>query len=86
MGAVAARVHNALRNALVIEVKDLFAEVEILNQRWPAWADLQRILVVRNRAALSRGQDRHVAGRNLMELAAFTTGEFLIVNGCYTAR
>ena len=44
--------HDALGNALVIEVRDLLAEDEIFEQRGPAQPRLQRILVVGDRHAL----------------------------------
>ena len=48
----AARVHDALRDALVIEVGDLLAEDEVLEQRRAAQARLERVLVVGDRHAL----------------------------------
>ena len=48
----AARVDDALGNALVVEVRDLLAEDEVLEQRRPAQAGLERVLVVRDRHAL----------------------------------
>ena len=61
MRAVAARMHDPLGNALVVEMENLLAEMEVLDQRRPARADLERVLVVRDRAALRRGQDRRIA-------------------------
>ena len=46
MGSVAASVNNSFRNALVIEVEYLLAEVEILQQRGAASALLEAILIV----------------------------------------
>ena len=48
----AARVHDALGNALVVEVRDLLAKDEVLEQRRPAQASLERVLVVGDRHAL----------------------------------
>jgi hypothetical protein len=45
----AARVHDALGDALVVDMGDLLAEDEILEQRRSAQPSLQRILVVRDR-------------------------------------
>ena len=59
--AIAARMNDALRNALMVEMKNLLAEVEILDQRGTALADLQGVLVVGNRPALRRGQDFGIA-------------------------
>ncbi len=41
VGRRAARVHDALRDALVVEVGDLLAEVEVLQQRRPAVTGLE---------------------------------------------
>ena len=48
--------HDALGNALVIEVRDLLAQDEIFEQRGPAQAGLERVLVVGDRHALIGGQ------------------------------
>ena len=53
--------YDALRNALVIEVRDLFAQDEVFEQRRTAQARLERILVVRNGHALI-GRERATAG------------------------
>ena len=47
---------DALGNALVVEVGDLLAEDEVLEQRRPARAGAQRVLVVGDRRALVGGQ------------------------------
>ena len=52
---------DALGNAFVIEMRDLFAQDEIFQQRRAANAGLERILVVADRHALIRGQP--LAGR-----------------------
>ena len=54
--ARAARVHDALRDPLVVEVGDLLAQDEVLEQRRPARAEPQRVLVVGDRHALVRRQ------------------------------
>ena len=46
VGRRAARVHDALGDALVVEVGDLLAQDEVLEQRGPAQPGLQRVLVV----------------------------------------
>ncbi|MGY4515198.1 hypothetical protein ACVWWW_000766 [Lysobacter sp. HA18] len=51
-----ARMHDAFGNALVVEVRDLLAQDEVLEQRGTAQAGLQRVLVVRNRHALVGGE------------------------------
>src|SRR3546814_12718608 len=62
--------HHALRNALMVEVEDLLAKVEVLQRGRPAMADLQRVLVVGDRPALLRRQHRHVAAGDLLGFAA----------------
>ena len=72
VGAEAAGVHDALGDALVVEVEDLLAEVEVLQQRRAALADLQRVLVVGDRHALRGGQLGLAGATSLMRLAART--------------
>ena len=68
--------HDALRNALMIEVRDLFAEDEILQQRRPAQPGLERILIVGDRHALIGGQrasagiDAHAIERTVAGIEA----------------
>ena len=52
--AAAARVHDALRNAFVIEMRDLLAQDEILEQRRATQPRLERALVVGDGNALVR--------------------------------
>ncbi len=47
MRAIASGMDNAFRNTLVVEVKDLFPKMKILNQRRTSIADLERIEVIR---------------------------------------
>ena len=54
--AGAARMHHALRDALVVEVGDLLAEDEVLQQGRAARPRLQRVLVVRDLDALIGGE------------------------------
>ena len=54
--ARAARVHDALGNALVVEVGDLLTEVEVFHERRAALASLERIVGVGNAHALIGGQ------------------------------
>ena len=56
-----ARVDDPLGNALVVEMGDLLAEDEVLEQRRPAQAGLERVLVVADRHALI-GRQRPLAG------------------------
>ena len=48
--------HDALRNALVVEVRDLLAQDEVFEQRRTAQARLERVLVVGDAHALVGGQ------------------------------
>ena len=52
MGAEAAGVDDPLRDPLVVEVEDLLAEVEVLEQRGTALPGTQRVLIVGDRCAL----------------------------------
>jgi hypothetical protein len=49
-------VHDALRDALAIEVADLLEELVVLEGGGAAVADRARVLVVRDRVALAVGQ------------------------------
>ena len=68
--ARAARMDDPLGNPLVIEVRDLLAEDEVFEQRRPACARAQRVLIVRNRQALIGRQGLRRRCRRLMCLAA----------------
>ncbi len=70
MRAEAARVHDPLGDALMIEMKELFAKMKVLERGRTARADLQRILVVGNRDTLLGGQHGDVAAGDLMRLTA----------------
>ena len=68
----AARMHHALRNALVIEMRDLLAHDEVFEQRRAARAAAQRVLVVGDPHALVGAQCLVVGPRAvLVELARF---------------
>ena len=76
VGAVAARVHDPLRDPLVVEVEDLVAQREVLEQGRPAVADLERVLSVSERSA---GRGRHALAAldplvELVTLAALVRG------------
>ena len=64
--AVAASVDDAFGDSLVVEVEDLLAELEVLQQYGPRAPDGQRVLVVGDRDALRRGQCRDVVASALM--------------------
>ena len=68
--AGAARMHDALGDALVIEMRDLLAQDEVFEQRRPARAAFQRVLIVGDRHALVGGQQDAGAAGGLMGLAA----------------
>ena len=51
-----AGVHDSLGDALVVEVRNFFAQYEIFEQRGSSRAGLERILIIRNRRALVRRQ------------------------------
>ncbi len=56
VGAGPTGVHNALGNAFVVEVGDLFAQMEVLQKRRPAFARLQRMIGVVEPHALGGGE------------------------------
>ena len=75
MRAIAACVDDALRDALVIEMEDLFAEDEVLEQRGAPQTRLETVLGVRDRDALLRGHGKcRVRGR----LAGFAAMALLL--------
>ena len=55
MRTVAAGMHDALRNALMVEVENLFTEDEVFGQHRSARARFQMVLVVGNGHALLGG-------------------------------
>ena len=84
--AIAAGMHNALGDALVVEMEDFLAEVEILDERRSPLADLQSVLVVGHRAALGRRQDLGVALGDLVKLASIPARQLLIMDRRRLAR
>jgi hypothetical protein len=64
-------VNHSLGDALVIEMKDLVAKDEVLEQRRAARASLQRVLVIGDRRTLLRCQHIAAASGGLVGL---TTG------------
>ena len=69
MCAVAAGMDDPLGNALVVEVEDLLAKGEVLEQRRTALAGAQRILVVGYEGSLSGGHRSPAPVRRLLGLA-----------------
>ncbi len=78
MRAEAARVHDALGNALVIEMEDLLAEVKVFERGRAARADPQGVLIVADDHALLRRQARPTVAGDLMGLAAVAALHALI--------
>ncbi|MNQ90660.1 hypothetical protein D3C85_1060120 [compost metagenome] len=56
MGSGSAGVNDALGNALMVKMRDLFTHDEVFEQRRPASPGLQRVLVVRHLDALIGAQ------------------------------
>ena len=56
MRARAPRVHHALRDALVVEVHDLLAQVEVLQENRPSGARLERVVTVGDPHPVRRGE------------------------------
>jgi hypothetical protein len=73
VGTKSAGVHDALRDTLVIEVKELLPKVEILERRGAALADLERVLIVCDGYSLLGRQDFAAVGGGLVGLAATAT-------------
>ena len=61
MSAESASMNYALRNSFMIEMKDLFPKVEVLERGRPASANFQGILIVGNRHPLLSGQRWNIA-------------------------
>ena len=70
--AEAAGVHDALGDSLVVEVEHLLAHHEVVHERWPAFADLQRVLIVGDRNALRSRQLGLAGATSLVRLASRT--------------
>src|SRR5688572_17244962 len=70
MRGAAARMHDAFRNGLMVEMRDLLAELEVLQQARSAQAGAQRVLVVGNRYALCCGQQAVLASGLVLALTA----------------
>ena len=64
------RVNNTLGNALVIEMRDFFAEDEILKKRGAVLIGPERVLIVGKRDALVRGERGMLSTSDLVQLAA----------------
>jgi hypothetical protein len=71
--AEASGVHNALRDARVVEMEELLPEVEIFQQGRTTLPRLQGILVVAYRPTLLRRQHGSIAASGLMDFAAIAS-------------
>ena len=69
-----AGVDDPLRDALVVEVEDLFAQHEVFQQRRPARAQPQAVLVVRNRDAHVGGQTGAGVADGFLQFVAIAAG------------
>src|SRR4029077_11648838 len=67
--AAAAGMNDSLGNALVVEMGDLLAQDEILEQRGAARAALERVLIVRDRRTLIGGECRVAGAGRLVRFA-----------------
>src|SRR5687768_9683617 len=65
-----ARMHDALGDALVVEMRDFLAEDVVFEQRGAARPDLEGVLIVGDDAALVGGERLVLRTGNLMSLAA----------------
>ena len=70
VGTVAARVNDPFGDALMVEMEDFLAEVEVLQERWAACALLQAVLVICDRDAVLGGEGRDITTYDLMGIAA----------------
>src|ERR1700730_5388531 len=73
-----AGVHDALGDALVVEVRNFFAQYEIFKQRGSPRAGLERILIIRNRRALVRRQAFAVS-RYLVRFSTLTAAQNTLI-------
>ena len=71
-------VREHLRNALVVEMEDLFSEVKVLQGRGTARANSKRVLIIGNRGTLLRCHGGYATFSFLMSFAAQTSRKLLI--------
>jgi len=55
-------VHHALGDPLVVEVRDLLAQVVVLQQRGATLAGLERVVAVAQPGAVGRGEEGTLLG------------------------
>jgi hypothetical protein len=73
--------YHALGNALVVEMENLLPEMEVVDDKWTARTDAQRILIIGYRPALGGCQDGRITFRKLVKLATGAALELLVVDG-----
>jgi hypothetical protein len=78
VGAETAGMHDTLGYALMVEVKKLLTEMKVLEQRWSAVADLERVLIIADGDTLLGGEAGGLAVGRLMHLAAAADANALI--------
>jgi hypothetical protein len=66
---------DALRDALMVEMENLLAEMKVFEEGGASGADFEAVLVVRDWAALSGGQDIAVSRRDLVKFTPFANTE-----------
>ena len=64
------RMHDSLRNPLMVEVEDLLAKMKIFEQCRSARPDAKGVLIIRDRDALLGGQDGHIFTRRLVQFSS----------------
>ena len=72
MRTVAPRVHDTLRDALVVEMKDLLAKMEVFEQGRTTGTDAQRVLVIGYQDTLLGRESGFFIRRGLVQLSALT--------------
>ena len=70
MCAITARVDDAFGDAFMVEMKDLFPEMRVFEQRGTARAGFKTVLIVGHRDALFGSQRGNLATRYLVRFAA----------------
>jgi len=70
MHARRSRVNDTLGNTLVIEMRNFFANDEILQKRRAAWIGPERVLIIGKRDAVVRGERGVRSTSDLVQLAA----------------
>lgn len=70
VGAIAAGVHDPLRDVLVVEMEQLLAQMKVFEQGGAARTRFERVLVIGDRNALLRRERRYAIAGGLVGLAA----------------